>query len=242
MTPDDTSLRLSLPDAYLVQAAADFARDGHVRLCDIFSADTASAIHRHLDCEVEWWRAVNNGDKIWDIGPESIAAMADGKDGELMAAVHKGARDGFQFLFDTIRVPDEAAERHARDLLLDRLVSALNHPASIATFRSIIGNSSVRMVDGQATRYLPGHFLTSHDDDVVGKGRTAAYVLNLTPQWRTEWGGLLQFHDAQGDITRALKPCFNTLHLFKVPQVHSVSLVAPFAGAPRYAITGWLRL
>jgi Rps23 Pro-64 3,4-dihydroxylase Tpa1-like proline 4-hydroxylase len=31
---------------------------------------------------------------------------------------------------------------------------------------------------------------------VAGKNRVAAYVLNLTPRWRVEWGGLLMFHDA----------------------------------------------
>ncbi len=34
-------------------------------------------------------------------------------------------------------------------------------------------------------------------------------------------------------------PHWNALSLFKVPQAHSVSLVSPWAGEPRYAITGW---
>jgi Rps23 Pro-64 3,4-dihydroxylase Tpa1-like proline 4-hydroxylase len=108
-------------------------------------------------------------------------------------------------------------------------------------FRKITGAPNIRVVDGQATRYLPGHFLTSHDDGIDGQDRIAAYVINLTRDWRTDWGGLLQFHNAGGDVPLALKPGFNTIHLFRVPQMHSVSYVAPFAGAPRYAITGWLR-
>jgi SM-20-related protein len=31
------------------------------------------------------------------------------------------------------------------------------------------------------------------------------------------------------------------LTLFKVPMLHSVAPVAPYAAAPRYMITGWLR-
>jgi len=96
-------------------------------------------------------------------------------------------------------------------------------------------------VDGQATQYLPGHFLTSHDDAVAGKNRVAAYVLSLTPGWRIEWGGLLQFHDGDGDVGLALAPRFNAMHLLRVPQVHSVSFVAPYAGTPRVSVTGWLR-
>lgn len=239
--PCDEALRLILPPGRLAAAAQAFARNGHVRIAPAFAPDVAEALHGHLASEVEWWRAVNQGDKAWDLGPESLAALTGDKEREFLAMVHEGAREGFQFLFDSVRVPDDPEERAARGLLLDRLVSALNHPASLATLAALTGDKRVRMVDGQATRYLPGHFLTAHDDGNQGKNRIAAWVLGLTPRWRTEWGGLLQFHEAGGDISRALMPVFNAIHLFRVPQVHSVSLVAPFAGSARHAITGWVR-
>ena len=97
------------------------------------------------------------------------------------------------------------------------------------------------MVDGQATRFLPGHFLTGHDDNDFNLGRVAAYVVGLTPHWRTEWGGLLQFHAEDGDVERGLAPKFNTMNVFTVPRLHSVSQVTEFAGAPRLSVTGWLR-
>ncbi|MXO74176.1 hypothetical protein GRI40_02930 [Altererythrobacter aerius] len=212
-----------------------------MRIEPAFSAEAAEALHRHLASELEWWRVVNQGDKTWDLGPESIAAL-DGEQGAaFMRSVHDAARDGFQFLFDSVRVSENARERADRGLLLDRLLDMLNSPATLAKLRRLVGDDRVTLVDGQATRYLPGHFLTGHDDGVEGKNRIAAYVINLTPSWRTEWGGLLQFHDARGDVTGALAPAFNAMHVFTVPQLHSVSYVAPFAGAPRYSITGWLR-
>jgi SM-20-related protein len=184
---------------------------------------------------------VNRGAKVWDLGPESIAQMADGKDSPLIAAVNAGARDGFQFLFDSVRVSEAPEERQARGLLLDRLLDALNSEHNLAILRRVTGLEAIRRVDGQATRYLPGHFLTGHDDGIEGKDRLAAYVINLTLRWRTEWGGLLLFHDANGDVTQGLLPCFNAIHLFRVPQLHSVSQVTAFAGAARLSITGWLR-
>lgn len=238
---DPGSLVLRLPPAAVAAAVRGFVARGHVRLRGIYPAATADALHRHLAQELEWWRAVNQGERTWDLGPASIAAMAGGGDAPLLAAVHEGAREGFQFLFDTVRVSEEPRERAARALLLDRLIDALNRPESLELLRRITGLADVRRVDGQATRYLPGHFLTAHDDGIAGKDRLAAYVLNLTPRWRTDWGGLLQFHDSEGDVTHGYRPAFNALHLFGVPQVHSVSLVAPFAGAPRYSVTGWLR-
>jgi Rps23 Pro-64 3,4-dihydroxylase Tpa1-like proline 4-hydroxylase len=49
------------------------------------------------------------------------------------------------------------------------------------------------------------------------------------------------FHSASGHVEQAFTPRFNALNIFKVPQLHSVSFVAPFVPFRRYAVTGWLR-
>jgi SM-20-related protein len=107
--------------------------------------------------------------------------------------------------------------------------------------RVVTGKKGIDFADAQATAYGPGHFLTAHDDEVAGKQRHAAYVFNLTPVWRVDWGGLLLFHGADGHVSRGFTPSFNALNIFAVPQPHSVSMVAPFAANRRYSVTGWLR-
>jgi SM-20-related protein len=241
MTPEDADLRITLSDSRKADASDSFARSGILRIGDLFAADVAEALHHHLDTQVPWGRVVSQEDSAWDLPPEAIAALEDDKEQAFLSRVHAGARDGFQFLFDSLIVSDDAADRNARALLLDRVIEALNHPDSLDTFRAITGEPAIRTINGQATRYLPGHFLTSHDDGIDGEDRVAAYVINLTKGWRPDWGGMLQFHNAGGDIPLALKPGFNSIHIFRVPQMHSVSYVAPFAAVPRYAITGWMR-
>ena len=66
-------------------------------------------------------------------------------------------------------------------------------------------------------------------------------MLNLTPGWRIEWGGLLLFHDEDGHVAEGYAPKFNSLNIFRVPQWHSVSQVASYVDQPRLAITGWIR-
>lgn len=241
MTHQDADLRIVLSDDRTADATSSFARSGIIRISEPFSADVAERLHHHLDTEIPWGRTVSQGhQRAWDLTPEAIAGLDGDNEQAFLAAVHHAARDGFQFLFDSLIVSDDADAREARGLLLDRVIDALNHPASLEAFRAIVGAPDIRRVNGQATRYLPGHFLTSHDDGIDGEKRIAAYVINLTKNWRTDWGGLLQFQTASGDVPLALKPGFNTIHLFRVPQLHSVSYVTPFAAVPRYAITGWL--
>jgi Rps23 Pro-64 3,4-dihydroxylase Tpa1-like proline 4-hydroxylase len=49
------------------------------------------------------------------------------------------------------------------------------------------------------------------------------------------------FYDDDDDVIAGLRPRFNTLNLFAVPQRHNVTYVVPSAPARRLAITGWFR-
>jgi len=88
--------------------------------------------------------------------------------------------------------------------------------------------------------YLPGHFLTSHDDRHEKHDRVAAYVFSMTKNWRKDWGGNLAFFDDSGNINEAFIPGFNTLNIFLIPQLHSVQIISPFAGEKRTSYLGWL--
>lgn len=231
-----------LQDARLMdRSRRAFSKRGRVRTEHFLSEPQAKALYASLGPDAPWWRTFNQGDKSWDLGPKSLAELDLGRAAAIDAAIHAGARAGFQYAYDTIRISEDAAERGARGLAIDALLNALNEPEALEGWRRVTGNPRVSLVDGQATRYQPGHFLTRHTDEVAGRDRIAAYVLNLSPEWRAEWGGLLLFHAPDGEIAEGFVPRFNTLNLFRVPQDHSVSVVAPFAPAPRLAITGWIR-
>jgi Rps23 Pro-64 3,4-dihydroxylase Tpa1-like proline 4-hydroxylase len=118
-------------------------------------------------------------------------------------------------------------------------VEFLNGPEFLNLIREITGIPQIAWADGQATLYRPGDFLTVHDDDARHAKRLVAYVLNLTPVWRSDLGGVLQFIDDAGNIAEGYVPAFNVLNIFRVPAHHAVSAVTPFGGE-RYAITGWL--
>lgn len=220
---------------------AAFAADGRVQIRNLLAGDGASILHRELSARQDWKQIVNSGAKIYEIDRPTRAAMTPERLRKLDEAVFAGARADFQHRYEAIRVPDETAARRASDDILSRFALWLSEGEARELLRGIIGAEGIDFADAQATSYGPGDFLTAHDDDVEGKKRHAAYVFGLTPRWRTEWGGLLLFHAVDGDVEHGLLPRFNTLNLFKVPRLHSVSLVTPAAPAPRISITGWLR-
>ena len=158
---------------------------------------------------------------------------------ELLHLVHEAAQSGFQYIYKN--VPAYDLHHCGGHELCDRIYDSLNQPVFLELFRNLTDEPDIGFADCQITCFEPGHFLTVHDDMVEGKNRVAAFVLNLTPDWRSDWGGALHFYDEQGHSTQALIPKFNALNLFKVGQDHAVGYVTPFATQKRYAITGWLR-
>ena len=222
-------------------ARREFAAAGRAQLRPFLSDDSAAVLLSHLRGREDWNLVLNAGEKVFEMDRAGQAALTEAQRRELDHRVGLAARSGFQYRFETIRVPDGEPARRRRDTLLDRFALFLSGGEPRDLLREVTGAADIAFADAQATCYRPGDFLTRHDDDVEGKGRRAAYVLGLTEGWRTDWGGLLMFHDAEGDVEQAYLPRFNALTLFAVPQPHSVGVVAPFAGAERFSVTGWLR-
>lgn len=229
------------PDLDPAALAATFAATGHVQIRDFLHREDATLLHAEMRRREDWVQIVNSGGNVFDLDRPTRAGMAPAQRDALDEAVFAGAREGFQHRYEAIRVPDDETMRAESGDLFARFAQWLSEGEARDFLRGLVGRPEVAFADAQATAYAPGDFLTAHDDAVEGKGRLAAYVFGLTPQWRPEWGGLLLFHDGEGDIARGLTPRFNALNLFAVPQLHSVSMVTRSAPFRRYAVTGWLR-
>lgn len=188
----------------------------------------------------DWSRAIRNPFDI-DVPAAAFDAQSDADRQAAMARIHAEATDGFHFIYDRLLIRRRGAGAEQTPALLSAASDLFNSEGFLSFARRLTGDDRIVFADGQATRYLPGHFLNRHTDANEASGRLYAYVLNLTPRWRAEWGGQLQFLDADGEVTESLIPVFDALNVFRVPQSHAVSVVAPFAGAPRYSITGWWR-
>lgn len=229
------------PDLDRAGLAAAFRQNGRVHIPDFLVGDGAERLFRHLRGRADWRLVINQGESLFELDREAQARLAPAESERLETAINKAARDGFQFRFETVRVPDADAERVTDASLLARFAQFMSSPPVLDLLGTLTGTTRLRFADAQGTAYGPRHFLTAHDDEVAGKNRAAAYVFNLTPEWRPDWGGLLMFHGADGHVEQAYTPRFNALNLFAVPQPHSVSYVTPFVPNRRYAVTGWLR-
>lgn len=221
--------------------ASSFKRQGRVHIPAFLHADDANALYESLRHRTDWTQVLATANGVVELDRPTRARLDQEQVKALDNAVYAQARTGFQFRYETVRVPDSAHDRTEGADIIFRFAEFMSSENVRNILQTIIGAVDIEYADAQATAYSPGDFLTGHDDAIEGKFRRAAYVFGLTPLWRLEWGGLLLFHGSNGHVECGLVPTFNSLNIFKVPQLHSVSEVTEAAAYRRYAITGWLR-
>jgi Rps23 Pro-64 3,4-dihydroxylase Tpa1-like proline 4-hydroxylase len=213
------------------------ATRSRVQIPDFLQPDAAELLRDCLARQVPWSLAEHSAGESRTHGRER--ALDDAAYRDVLDTAYRNARETFQFVYDSYMLGRARKEGWDPGLPVHVMLDFLNSPEFIDFARYLTGDGEIDAVNAQATRYRPGHFLTPHDDKHSGEGRRYAYVINLTQRWKAEWGGLLQFLDANGSVIDTLLPRWNALSIFRVPALHTVSLVSPWAGEDRLAITGW---
>lgn len=224
--------------------ARSFETGRRAQVRDVLTQDSARNLRAILAEQTPWGLALCTGGKPENIRNEQVASLAKPQLLERQQALFAAAgRGDYAFLFSQYPMLDAYLEGWNRGGAHDAIMELINDEPFLDLVREITGIAGLVKADAQATLYGPGQFLSLHNDSHVGEGWRIAYVLNLCAvEWRPDWGGYLNFFDADGDVEQGFRPRFNALNLFEVPQPHNVSYVPPFAPPlARLAITGWFR-
>jgi hypothetical protein len=226
------------PELDTASIAAEYRANGRLRIQRLLSHG-APELYHCLEGADHWVQVMNKtGGGAHELPLARWSAPRSRRRPAIEREMYERARDGFQYSYTALRVP-QVAETTA-DPVLDVIATLMRGPEMVTFCQAVTGTHAPHFVDGQVTAYGLADFLTGHDDAVKNSRRQSAFVLGLAPQWRLEWGGLLLFHQP-GDVAfSGLVPQFNTLDLFAVPQFHSVSQVTRAAPRRRYSATGWL--
>lgn len=223
------------------QLATQYQQQGFVKVTNALTESTLSTLHDFINEQAQWNLALNHHGKHQDFNNLEVAKWPDEKKRQLEEVVFSQASDGFQYLYEAIPIYDIFHQNLMPDHFFNDIVRFLNTEATLDFFREILAAPHITFMDAQLTRFSAGHFLNTHNDDVNDKNRVAALVINLTKQWRADWGGALHLLDDEQQIEQSFLPSFNEINIFKIPRDHYVGYVSPFATGKRLAITCWLR-
>jgi hypothetical protein len=224
------------PQLDLDLIASAYAVDRRVRVNQWLPAEQAEALSQYLAEQTSYRHAFVLDGNFGEASDLELRGLPEDDRNRLLQGVLEQAARGVGFWYErrAINLDDQG--------LPGDLIKWLNSEEMLSLVARITGVENYRSATAQATRFKTGDFLTRHQDVVTEEQRQVAFVINLSPQWHPDWGGLLQFFQMDGTPRDAWAPDFNSLSLFDVSHVHSVTCVSPFAPAPRLAVSGWFRL
>jgi Rps23 Pro-64 3,4-dihydroxylase Tpa1-like proline 4-hydroxylase len=215
-----------------------FSVDDRLKIDNFLESEVAASVKAEIQ-EAPFELVYVIDDKIKTTSKQKMDAMSVDDKKRINQQIVSDAAKGKGFLYGSCHLgagrPAEIGEK------MVALFECLQSEETLSLIRTITGDQSIRSVSGHYTRYLPGHYLTRHRDVVESEQRRFAYVLSFTEDWHPDWGGLLQYYEEDGTPRDAWAPKFNTLTLFDVRHIHSVTYVTPFAQSPRLSLTGWFR-
>ena len=232
------SLSMSLERERL---SRDFAERRFTQVRDVLIELDANRIFQALLADTEWNFVFTDRGKHVDMNSAQLEQLDAKHVNALQKAIYAQAESSFQYCYNNYPIYDAYKAGLNEGHVLHEFLEWINGETFLDFARQITGFDDISFADAQATRYKPGHFLTAHDDAADDKNRRVAYVFGFSHDWPVDWGGILQLLDRNDNIRIAVRPEFNSLNLFAVPQRHNVSIVAPFAGGMRFSISGWLR-
>lgn len=205
-----------------------------IQILNIFKPVYADKAYHSLVKEVPWVLRLLHKGKHTEFTNKQYSSFTPQQVAQLQADLSE-----MDFIYYQFSPLQEASPEETRRAYIYSALKYIQSEQFISFISKLTGCNFIERVDVRGTCFSSGQFLKQHDDFNPGEHRLYAYVLNLSRDWKAEWGGLLHFLNSDGDVTDTLIPHFNSLSLFATPAPHFVSPIAPYAKGSRYSLTGW---
>lgn len=212
----------------------EFKRCQRIRIQNIFKPECAEACYESLVVKTPWVLRYRHNGKAQEFTREQFEQLTPDQRMQM-------GKDlvNFDFIFHRFSMDQAFQQQADPNLYLYLVYEYLGSEHFLNFIREVTGFLEIKKRGAMAACYGPGHFLKEHDDYQNGEQRLCAYVLNISRDWKADWGGLLHFLGPDQNVIDTYVPMFNSLSLFAVPAPHFVSMVSPYAKHSRYSVTGW---
>lgn len=220
----------------IVELAKVYQQTGCVTIPNFLSLESAENVSNYLNnCPEDKWSV-----SIHPFIPNQYIFNNTSDNRDLIDKGLKSATEAFtrgEFSYFFYR-----QDHHGDECSLCQCIDFLNTQPVFDLINAITNETVSSTISVFGSSYRAGSFLTTHTD--TGRGKIA-HVLNLTKDWRPQFGGCLTFLDWDfKTINRIVNPTFNSLTIFNVKGSgvpHMVLPVHPEIETQRLAISGWFQ-
>ena len=228
------------PNLDIDALASEYAVDDRLRIENLLDPAFAERLHAACRDDVPYEYICHVDGKNVVIPDDELRQMSRNEQNELERQMIDEASKGVGFFYSGYQMVRAQTDADDPKLaFLHSMFDFVNSKELLSVIATITGQPGLVCADAHYTRYTQWQYLTRHKDDITREGRRIAYVMCFSKNWHPDWGGLLHFFEDDGTPRDFWIPTFNSLVLFDVRHVHSVSYVTPFAKEQRLSLTGW---
>lgn len=223
-------------------------RDRHrIRIPDVLQSTGALHMYKHLAREIDWLTFLASSRDLYHLSASELNDPTSQE--ERQVRLREGLRAGFASLYEANSLfPGESPQgpwkkNPPHTSMLQQFHEFVNGTDFQELCRRVTGMAQIARAEIQATRYRRGQFTGFHQavPYCLPRGeRLVGFELNLTIEWRPEWGGALEFALAEDSMTESFTPSFNVIDLYSARTLRGIHVVAPFAEGERLSVSGWL--
>lgn len=130
-----------------------FQAHRRVRIFDLLIREDAESLHAQLEDQDDWWRLINTPDGILEYDRREWERLGVRRRRALDEQVFAQARDGFQYRYEGLRVPDDPDRLEEDDDPLTAFARLMDSDDMLKMLRRITGQRNISFSDGHATAY-----------------------------------------------------------------------------------------
>ena len=225
------------PELDTVKFRKEFTEQGFVRIPRILPENFARKIHKELSENLNW-RIVYNDDKGNHSFPKILQKRKSAEDWDNIKLKMKNRvkEKKFQYFFESFDLSDVHPGKGRVEIYLSYFKEWLNLEQLRNLVFEITGILMPTPFKLVATGFGPGQFITMMNDFGDESKEKIGIIFNFSPDWQSEWGGVLQFLNRDLNEITCLTPIFNTLDIFALTLAYNTSFVVPFSPSIRYSI------
>ena len=222
--------------------AKDFSPSGRVQIKGFLPNNKAEKIYTALATQTPWQFTYNDGEDIHHLTTNDIKNMISRRRSDLSTNIFTRAREQFQFALQDYPLAASYEKKMHPDLPLYEVHEFLNSKEFLGFVGKVTGLKKLTKAFTRAIFFNQEQFCTENDGQNADKKNKIGFHLVMAKNWDTNWGGHHNFFGEGGNIELGIKPEFNALTLFKLPQNQSIGYVAPYVGTARFSINGYIQI
>ncbi|XOV78506.1 MAG: 2OG-Fe(II) oxygenase family protein [Aestuariibacter sp.] len=223
----------------VVKARRDFRDFGWAEIADIWIKSFTESVIQNVVRNVKFLNCFRIAGEHTELSDEQLKALSGEQQQQLFQQIHTAASQGNGYLYARRAIDDNSDKIDVG--ALHQAFAWLKSEATLDLIKDITGKQDIITVSCMATRFSQGQFITREKASDRDSANRLGFIIDLSPHWQSDWGGLLQLHSTSmaNEPASAFTPAFNSLLLFDAGRDFSLSYVAPFIKYYRYTLMGW---